>query len=129
MGKCTCSLSVGVGNLAPTVSPQEVDWPAQCSECKKEVASSKEAGYMGNSSWGIKVVCLICMEIGQCFFCECTFGSQWQTLRKEYGKIGLGNLTELLSPEAKAILIEKADQWFLEDNQKEEDNYELAKQS
>ena len=134
MGKCTCTLTAGFflcGSPPPLTEEDAlrlVKWPFECSECKKVLAHPREAAnvadYRKNThNPGIKAICPVCDELCNCFFCACSVGDVWPVLRKRYNKIGLGNLTELLSPEAKAILIEKVDQWM------EEDSHELAKQS
>ena len=133
MGKCTCTLSTGffLRGTAPPLSEENAlslaNWPLECSECGKILAHPKEAANVAdfranNKNPGIKAICSVCDEICSCFFCTCGVGDVWPYLRRKYTKIGLGNLTELLSPEARDLLIEKVDEWMEEDLGKEEED-------
>lgn len=129
MEKCTCSLRSGLflrGSPPPLSEGAALllaDWPLECSECGAVLIHPREAASVGDfrgnhNNPGIYATCPICDELCECFICECGVGDVWPLLRQKYNEIGLGNLTELLSPEAAGVLIEKVDEWMEEDNAK-----------
>lgn len=102
----------------------------KCYECgrkieildKYEVVHAKWP-HLLDGTWETTRICMICVEIRDCYFCTYVYGSMWEDFQlyiEEEGDVGICKL-DALSPAARRRMIQWLDEYFIQDDLMEEE--------